>query len=436
MTSRNPRTRLGANSGAGARGPCRPGLTRTQTMRQAKTSVAARERIREESPVRDVGPCPSRREKIGLSKLGPPPAAAKRIDFTKPGLTKAMMARLQHAQKRLEAEQKKRQEEASASRRPRRTAAPIGGDARVGRERLPPRKWHPEGALQEAAMRSPTVRKMMQGREHQARGALAERNGTQRSVPTTTIPKITATVANRSIQVIRETLDEQDVIEAEAVQNKLQDLQQARREFVLSVANVSGNLVNIADEVAPSFSQPEPSHRYLHKIPDINDPIFQVEYDRCHPSVAAAREFLKRTQAAQAQREAQRRIDEEFARAAATLDDEDLRFDIPLDHDIMEGDISFEEDEDGTIIPCLSRIRASMPPIPQRSDSYYSYRPNDIDELERFFDTTTYPPVASTFVPPGRENINSDLWELEDPWYRECPQPDVPDMIEFDMMEH
>lgn len=149
MTSRNPRTRLGAASGAGARGPCRPGLTRTQAMRQGKTSVAARERIREESPVRDVGPCPSRRERTGLSKLGPPPAAAKRIDFTKPGLTKAMMARLQHAQKqRLEAEQKKCQEEAAVSRRPRRTAAPIGGDARAGRERLPPRKWHPEGALQ------------------------------------------------------------------------------------------------------------------------------------------------------------------------------------------------------------------------------------------------------------------------------------------------
>lgn len=160
--------------------------------------------------------------------------------------------------------------------------------------------------------------------------------------------------------------------------------------------------------------------------------MFQVEYDRCHPSVATAREFLKRTQAAQAQREAQRRIDEEFARAAATIDDDDLRFDIPIDQDIMEGDISFEEDEDGTIIPCLSRIRASMPPIPQRNDNYYSCRPTDIDELERFFDTTTYPPVASTFVPPGRENINSDLWELEDPWYRECPQPDVPDMIEFD----
>lgn len=93
-------------------------------------------------------------------------------------------------------------------------------------------------------MRSPIVRKMMQSREHQARGAQVERNGIQRSVTTTIPNKMTATATNRSIQVIRETLDEQDEIEAEAVQNKLQDLQQARREFVLSVANVSGNSVS------------------------------------------------------------------------------------------------------------------------------------------------------------------------------------------------
>ena len=180
----------------------------------------------------------------------------------------------------------------------------------------------------------------------------------------------------------------------------------------------------------PSESPP----RYLQKIPDLDDPSLQVEYDRCHPSVMAGREFLKRSQAAQAQRDAQRRIDEEFARAASRIEDDDLRFDIPFEQDLMEGDISFEEDDDGTIMPCASRVKASMPPIPQRDDPC-PYRPTDIDELERFFDTTNYPPVASTFAPPGRENINQDLWEMEDPWYRECPQPDGPDLMEFDLID-
>ena len=90
-------------------------------------------------------------------------------------------------------------------------------------------------------MRSPTVRKMMQNREQRAKGA----SGTQRRrVSTCAAPRISAETANRSIQVIQETLDEQDAVECVAVQNKLQDFQQARREFVMSVANVSGNAVS------------------------------------------------------------------------------------------------------------------------------------------------------------------------------------------------
>ena len=146
MANRSTRSRLGATSGAGARGPCRPGLTRTQAMRQTRAAMP-RERPREET-MRGAGPCPQRRQRTCLAKLGPPPTEPKRLDFTKPGLTKAMMARLQHAQKlRAEEEQKKCQEDAAASRRPRRTAAPIGGDARAGKERLQ-RQWQPEGPLQ------------------------------------------------------------------------------------------------------------------------------------------------------------------------------------------------------------------------------------------------------------------------------------------------
>ena len=175
--------------------------------------------------------------------------------------------------------------------------------------------------------------------------------------------------------------------------------------------------------------------RVLQRVPDLSDPFLQVEYGKYHPSVATAREYLKRTQAAQATREAQRRIDEEFARAAACVEDDDLRLDIPLEQDLMEGDISFEEDEDGTLIPCVSRIKASMPYISQRTEPYHC-RATEIEELERFFDTTNYPPVASTFAPPaGRDTLNPDLWDLEDPWQRECPQPEGPDLMEFDLMD-
>ncbi|XP_018377385.1 PREDICTED: uncharacterized protein LOC108757344, partial [Trachymyrmex cornetzi] len=63
----------------------------------------------------------------------------------------------------------------------------------------------------------------------------------------------TSEVANRSIQVIRETLDEQDAAEAVTVQGKLEDLQQARRDFVMAVANVGGNAVRLAEEERPRY---------------------------------------------------------------------------------------------------------------------------------------------------------------------------------------
>lgn len=163
-----------------------------------------------------------------------------------------------------------------------------------------------------------------------------------------------------------------------------------------------------------------------------------MDIDRHQAILANARQFLDRREEAQCQREAQRRIDEQFARVANQIDDDDFRYDIPLEQDIMEGDVSFEEDEDGTIFPCQSRIKASMPPIPRRNDNnenYYNYNyttGGDIDDIERFFDTTNYPVVASSRN-ERRKYLHPDLLDLEDPWYRECPTER--DLMEFDLME-
>ena len=54
-------------------------------------------------------------------------------------MTKAMAQRLKHTQKLQEDMERKEREraQAAATRRPKRTAAPVGGDARMGRERRP-----------------------------------------------------------------------------------------------------------------------------------------------------------------------------------------------------------------------------------------------------------------------------------------------------------
>ena len=48
-----------------------------------------------------------------------------------------------------------------------------------------------------------------------------------------------------------DTLDEQDAVETSAVQGRLTELQQARRDFVMAVANVGANAVNIEEESPP-----------------------------------------------------------------------------------------------------------------------------------------------------------------------------------------
>lgn len=50
-----------------------------------------------------------------------------------------------------------------------------------------------------------------------------------------------------------ETLDEQDAAEVAAVQGRLEDLQQARRDLVMAVANVGGNAVKLAEAEQPRY---------------------------------------------------------------------------------------------------------------------------------------------------------------------------------------
>ncbi|XP_043469090.1 uncharacterized protein LOC122502856 [Leptopilina heterotoma] len=445
MASRHQRTRTGASSER-ARGICRPATTRAQALRQAKSAAIINSRL-QEAP----GAPNPRRVRTGLARVGAPPLEPKRLEFSKPGVTKAMMARMQHVQKLKEAEeQKRRHEEAAIAGRPRRTAAPPGGDARLGREK---------STLHESRLRSGPS-KMTREDFQQFKG------NSRRTIPDTSgrLPgsvskrrhslgqrSTVVDAANRSIQVIQETLDEQDIAECLVVQNKLQDLQNARRDFVLAIANVSSNAVSFADDLNTSsiplpgsplsyqsgpLPQESPS-RFVYKLPDVDDSYLNVDIDRHQAVLANARQFLDRREEAHCQREAQRRIDEQFARVANQIDDDDFRYDIPLEQDIMEGDVSFEEDEDGTIFPCQSRIKASMPPIPRRNDNddnYYNYATTggDIDDIERFFDTTNYPVVASSRN-ERRKYLHPDFLDLEDPWYRECPTER--DLMEFDLME-
>lgn len=130
MSSRHQRTRTGVSSER-ARGICRPATTRAQALRQAKSAAIINSR-HQDTP---AAPNP-RRVRTGLARVGAPPLEPKRLEFSKPGVTKAMMARMQHVQKLKEAEeQKRRHEEAAIAGRPRRTAAPPGGDARLAREK-------------------------------------------------------------------------------------------------------------------------------------------------------------------------------------------------------------------------------------------------------------------------------------------------------------
>ncbi|XP_024222783.1 uncharacterized protein LOC100744992 [Bombus impatiens] len=461
----------------------RPQLTKTEQLRQARTASLVRDiELREDAASRHQRDA----FKVRRRMVRPEP---KKVDFSKPGMTKAMLARVKHAQKFKE-EYERKQESVTSVRTPKRTPAPIGGDARMGRERTPGRKTQritpattprrgvspPRREFETVASRLPSpiktpktprlpakalprktteLAKMMNADIIQADpigegiisnivippGIVSEDRTTIVNIsqpPVDPESKIVSQVANRSIQVISETLDEQDAAESAAVQNRLTELQQARRDFVIAVANVGGNALHLEDESRPTtvldstrispVLQPTPQKRII-RVPELED----LEYTIDHPDVIAAREYMQKFKADMEAREAAKRMEEEFERmAAAEHMSDELDLDIPFEEEIyQERDISWEEDEGGMAMPRPSRIKAQISPIPKQQRPY-QYEPFEPEQLEKFFDVQTYPPCPQCGPPPGREHLHPDLWELEDPWYKRPPEPDMPDLIEFE----
>jgi len=105
-----------------------PRLTKTQALRQARSATVVREYEQKEEAARQPPPPPA--AVAGPSRKRPPraPAEPKKVEFARPAMTKAMLARIKHAEK-FKQELERKQEEA-APRKPRRTPAPIGGDPR------------------------------------------------------------------------------------------------------------------------------------------------------------------------------------------------------------------------------------------------------------------------------------------------------------------
>lgn len=164
------------------------------------------------------------------------------------------------------------------------------------------------------------------------------------------------------------------------------------------------------------------------RLPEIPEP----EYTLDHPDVIAAREYMQKFKADMEAREAARRMEEEFEKIATSerLPDE-LDLEVPFEEQLyQERDISWEEDE-SLAMPEPSRIKAQISPVSKQVP--YQFEPFDPEELEKFFDVQTYPPCPQcSGPPPGREHLHPDLWELEDPWYKPPPEPDMPDLIEFE----
>ncbi|KAL6262942.1 hypothetical protein P5V15_005730 [Pogonomyrmex californicus] len=426
-----------------------PALTKTQALRQARSAAVVKEYERKQRAEAERRAQPVAAEPVRRRRYVP--AEPKKVEFTRPAMTKTMLARVKHAEKFKQEYERKREE--AMPRRPRRTPAPIGGDPRFGRERVPrPRRVpsppispprptrRPERRALERRVPEPAIpqRTKELARSMNAQVIQAEPIGegpidsivipprsvdenrtTIVSIPQPPAVGIPSEVANRSIRVISETLDEQDDAEAFTVQGKLEDLQQARRDFVMAVANVGGNAVQLMEEERPRYRVP----------PDIESEMFRIEYGLEHPSVVAAREFVQRSMAGIRAREAARQAEREFERIAEEPLAEELRFDVPFEEEFLrEGEISWEERED---IPVPSRIKTTMRDIPRRV-APYEYPPFEPEELERFFDIEQYPPSPLRGPPPGREHLPPELWELEDPWAWYRAEPDVADLIRFE----
>ncbi|XP_035737121.1 uncharacterized protein LOC118448220 [Vespa mandarinia] len=416
----------------------RPGLTKTQALRQARSSALVKQYAEKKETIEQPQPEPPKRRRIA------PTHEPKKVDFTKPGLTKAMLARKKHAEQfKKEYERKKEEETAHVGRRPKRTAAPIGGDARVGRERMPKKdvsRKTPSKALPPIPEKTRQLAKTIKADVVRAEpvgkgpidsivipaGTIKDNRTTIVSIPQ---PAEVSKIADRSMQVISETLDEQDAVEAAAVQSKLDGLQQARRDFVMTVANISGKVTAIDQVPAIELESPP---RYLHRVPELDDPYLRIEYTKDHPIVEAAREFMQKSLNAMRESEAAKRWDDEIKQISkvATEIALGLEDELPFHEEKL---IEFDEDEQYHPPPTppgyYGRQIADESPIAPRRD-IYEYGSFDPEELERFFDIEHYPPFA--MPPVGRETLPPDLWEMEDPWYIPPSEPDQPPLIQFD----
>lgn len=170
-----------------------------------------------------------------------------------------------------------------------------------------------------------------------------------------------------------------------------------------------------------------------YRIPDLHGEYLRPTYGTDHPDILAAREHMQKIKADIAEREAARRMEEDFRRIAASEHvSDDLHLDIPFEEELFqERDISWEEDESGLAMPLPSRIKAYIPPIPKQ-EKPYQFDPFDSAQLEKFFDLQAHPPCPQCGPPSGREHLHPDLWELDDPWYIPPVEPDQPDLIQFD----
>jgi len=98
-----------------------PVLTKTARLRQTRSATMVKEYEQKQEAARRPPPPPEVRRRVRM----PEP---KKVEFAKPAVTKAMLARIKHAE-RVKQELERKREEA-LPRRPRRTPAPIGGDPR------------------------------------------------------------------------------------------------------------------------------------------------------------------------------------------------------------------------------------------------------------------------------------------------------------------
>lgn len=101
-----------------------PGLTKTQALRQARSAALVKEYEQKEEEGRQPQPAePGRRRRRY-------PTEPRRVEFARPAMTKAMMARVKHAEKFKQEFERKREQTMPVRRIPKRTPAPIGGDPR------------------------------------------------------------------------------------------------------------------------------------------------------------------------------------------------------------------------------------------------------------------------------------------------------------------